>query len=114
MKEGKRSITINNQQNSSQGIRIINSNDVLTEKSDVHFIKNINTKINRNNSYLLNDRPDVFNYSKIQQYSSKNSFKINSNKKKKDINRSFINAKNKIQIFDSSSLINDENDDELK
>ena len=108
----KRTITINNnQQNSSSRIRIINSNEVLTsEKSEnIHFTRNINKRINkRNNSDLFNDRPDIFNYRKIQKYSSNSSFNINSNKQKEDINHSFINAKNKIKLFDSSSLINED------
>ena len=109
-KEKRTVIINNNQQNSSSRIRIFSINEVLTsEKSEnIHFTKNINKRANRNNSgHLFNDRPDVFNYSKLKKNYSNKSFNINSNKKKEDINHSTINAKNKIKLFDSSSLIED-------
>ena len=117
-KENNMHETINNQNNIKINQKIeIDNEELNSEKSEnIKFNKNIKTKLNnfkfeteKNEGYNFNDVPNVFDYKKKM----KNSFVESKNrniikKMNENINHSFLNTKNKNNLFDSSSLINED------
>ena len=60
----------------------------------------------RGSDNLFNNRPNIFNYSKINNSLDKT--KIKCDKKENENNHSYFNNNNKNKLFDNSSLINED------
>ena len=99
-----------------QNIKFDSNEEKLSEKSErVQFIKSINVKNNKfqldsdkngsNNAFK--DRPNIFNYSKIND-SSEKTVKINYDKNPNEDNHNYFNNRKKNNIFDSSNLIKED------
>ena len=113
--ENNKNENIINEKIIKQKIRIDSNEEINSEKSEsVQFIKNINNKINKvtmetdksGSDNLFNNRPNIFNYSKINNSLDKT--KIKCDKKENENNHSYFNNNNKNKLFDNSSLINED------
>ena len=99
-----------------QKIKFDGKEEMHSEKSErVQFIKNINVKNNnfqsdsdKNGSYNeFKDRPNIFNYNKIND-SLEKTVKINYDKNPNEDNHNYFNNQKKNNIFDSSSLMKED------
>ena len=92
-----------------QNIKFDGKEEMLSEKSErIQFIKSISV----NNNHFQSDsdkngNPNIFNCSKIKD-SSEKTVKINYDKKPNEDNHNYFNNQKKNNIFDSSSLIKED------